>query len=276
MSTVRAHGTYSKYVMDRCRCSECRGANAAYAARVARLQAYGQWQPLVDAEPVRSHIRSLMAAGIPRRTIVRLADVSQTTLSRALYGRKGEPPSQRMRPQAAAAILAIEVEPSFFGPHTKVDASGTRRRLQALMWAGWTLTQIEKWSGVYRTTLSKALPAETVQHRVAEGVRTAYDQLWDRQPPDYNAAVRRQVACAKAEARRQGYLPAAAWDDDLIDLPDDLMWAALEAEVSTWRRPDLLRAVSASEEGERSPLVVAAVKEFTRRSDRYRPKAGAR
>lgn len=264
---ARPHGTYARYVLDRCRCGKCRAAKAAYAARVARLQAYGQWRPLVDGEPVRAHIRALMAAGVPLRTIVRLADVSVTVVAYLLYGRKGAPPSRRVRATSAAAILAIEVDPSVVGPRTPVDASGTRRRLQALMWMGWTLSQISEEAGVYRTTLSKAMTADVVQFRIAEAIRNVYDRLWDREPPAPNSDARRRVACVKTEARRRGYLPPAAWDDDLIDLDEETLQVRLDAIVSGWSFEELRRcAQSRRSFGDRSPLTVAGAREYYRRA----------
>jgi hypothetical protein len=68
---------------------------------------YGRWQPYVDAGPARQHLRTLAAAGIGWRRAARLSAVSTGAVSKILYGGPGQrPPSQRIRPQTAAAILA--------------------------------------------------------------------------------------------------------------------------------------------------------------------------
>src|SRR5579859_6976414 len=91
VTTTRAHGTRACYVCGPgpgsgpgCRCDACRAANRAHARRRARLTAYGQWHPFVDAEPVRDHIQALSQAGIGRRRVAALAGISDAALGRLL------------------------------------------------------------------------------------------------------------------------------------------------------------------------------------------------
>ncbi len=56
----RTHGTYAKYVQDRCRCADCRQANSAYERdRTQRTS-----PPYVTAAPARAHILELRSAGV--------------------------------------------------------------------------------------------------------------------------------------------------------------------------------------------------------------------
>lgn len=81
----------------------------------------GTWAPLVDAEPVREHLRVLMGARVPYKTIADLAEVNVATIEALLYGgrnnstRRKEKPgrflTKRVRTETAAKILAIEVPP---------------------------------------------------------------------------------------------------------------------------------------------------------------------
>src|SRR5689334_9409464 len=84
-----------------CRCDGCRRDHRAREAHRTRMIAYGRWRGLVDAEPVRAHVRALMAAGLSRDRISDLAGISEGGMSRLLYGRDGGPPTVRVLPRTA-------------------------------------------------------------------------------------------------------------------------------------------------------------------------------
>ena len=93
---TRAHGTRARYAHGPgpgkgpgCRCAECSAANRAAGNQRSRAILYGRWQPYVDAEPVREHLRALAAAGIGHRRVGELAGVSSGSLSKILYGGRG-------------------------------------------------------------------------------------------------------------------------------------------------------------------------------------------
>ncbi|OLE25511.1 MAG: hypothetical protein AUG49_10585 [Catenulispora sp. 13_1_20CM_3_70_7] len=101
---------------------------------------------------------------------------------------------------------------------TLTSATGTVRRLQALITAGWPppILSAELLAG--RTEAARLLRARRVAVRTARRVADLYDRLWDIDPAAHGAtqeAIRR--AKARAEAAR--WAPATAWDDDRIDDP---------------------------------------------------------
>lgn len=217
----RAHG-YARYRLDGCRCYTCARAVSEYEARRRRLIAYGQWQPYVDAEPVRAHVRILMSAGIGRRTIARASGVPEGTLKKLLYGRRtaDRAPSRRVRQEAARRILRLTPSVELLAAGTPVDATGTTRRLQALIAVGWTQTALAARLGWTVANFHRLLQQTRVTAGTARAVRALYDDLWNV-PATGDGQVGRQAAARdRNTARRNDWPPPMAWDDDSIDDPD--------------------------------------------------------
>lgn len=215
------HGTLSRRKTYSCTCDACRKADRDYMAKRSRLQAYGQWQPLIDAEPVRAHVRMLMDYGIGWQRVAALAGVSNGGLSRLLYGnyQPGKPPTKRVRATTAAKLCAIRPDFSLVAPSARVDSTGTRRRLQALMAAGWPQLRLATamethhkvvWDQMHSTTQVEAATARTV--------RDLYERLWNVDPAS-QGVHERYIRAARRIAELNGWLPPAAWDDDHIDSP---------------------------------------------------------
>ncbi len=213
------HGTRVCYVMDRCRCQPCTEANREQEAARARYKAYGQWNPYVDAEPAREHVRALMAAGMGWKRIADKAGVSTGGLSKLMYGASERRPSRRIRQYTEQRILAIAVD---VADGARVDATGTRRRLQALVAQGWTQTRLAELVGISPANFGHLIHAHgAVNARTARTVRDLYDQLWKADPAHgANGYVRGGISKAKACARRRGWVGPLAWDDDTIDDPN--------------------------------------------------------
>jgi len=85
------------------------------------------------------------------------------------------------------------------------------------MLAGHTLTAIQDATGA--AALGRVLPRDTVTARIARLVRDYYDTHWNRTPIAVTPPTAALVARTIARAEREGFLPALAWDDDLIDDP---------------------------------------------------------
>ncbi|GAA1030745.1 MULTISPECIES: hypothetical protein [Amycolatopsis] len=209
----RPHGR-AKYVMEKCPCDVCREANNAYNRNRKRQRAYGR-AAYVDAEPARAHLRALGEAGIGWRRAAELAGLSTSVVSKLLYGRSGRAPSQRIRAATAAKILAVEINADGMAAHAVVDATGTRRRLRALVAIGWSQTQLAERLGLTPNNFGPLVhgqPNITAARRRA--VTELYDELWDKPPAD-NALARK----SRRYAQQQGWVPPLAWDDDEIDDP---------------------------------------------------------
>ncbi len=127
------HGTRAAYVKDRCRCPDCTAANTAASRTATRERIYGRWHPYVDASPVREHIATLRAAGIGVERIAHLAGLSVSHIRELAERDHGDSRgTQRVRPSTATRILGIGINDASRAPHSRIDATGTRRRLQAL------------------------------------------------------------------------------------------------------------------------------------------------
>lgn len=102
-----------------------------------------------------------------------------------------------------------------------VDATGVRRRLQALHAIGWTSRLIGEQLGMQPSPYS-ALLNTRAQVRVAtkERVNAVYDALWNRTPPTATPYERRAATRARNTARRKGWLGPLHWNDEDLDRPE--------------------------------------------------------
>lgn len=209
----RPHGR-AKYVREHCTCDICREANNAYQRNRERQRGYGR-AAYVDAEPARAHLRALGEAGIGWRRAAELAGLSSSVVSNLLYGRSGRAPTKRVRAATAAKILAVEISADRMAERAVVDATGTRRRLRALVAIGWSQTQLAERLGM---TPNNFWPLVQGRANVTAARRRAvvqlYDDLWDK-PPAGDALARK----SRRYAEQRGWVPPLAWDDDQIDDP---------------------------------------------------------
>ncbi|MFF5261325.1 hypothetical protein ACFY4C_20475 [Actinomadura viridis] len=223
------HGTRARYVRGPnehdqpgpCRCTPCRKANTADQNNTYRLKAYGQWKPYAAAAPVRAHVESLVAQGLKPKRIARLAGVAPPTLARVLHGdpNRNTPPPTRVKTSTAEAILAVRMVLEDLPDAARIDPTGTRRRIQALVTMGWSLTKLAERSGIHRTNFSLLIHATGVRADTARKVRALYDALWDKEPPMGSARDQVSVGKARAWASRQGWASPLAWDDGDLDDP---------------------------------------------------------
>lgn len=204
------HGTRACYVFDKCRCLPCAKAQREYENRRLRERAYGRAR-LVDAEAARDHVRQLMAQGMGRRRIAEVAGVKTSTITRLLYGIRAVPPSERIKPQTEQALLAVQLD---LAAGAVVDGLGTIRRLQALVAAGWTQTEIARRLGVTNANLGALIHTRTqVLRATADKVTALYEEISECAPPVDVAPHATRVA------DRRGWAPPICWDEDTIDDP---------------------------------------------------------
>ena len=211
---MAAHGVLDTYVNHRCRCAACSAASADYGRRRARLRAYGQLEPLVPVETVSEHIAWLATQGLGWEQVARLARVGRTTVEQIIYPhgcRRG------VTPRVSAAVLAVLPTLDNVADAALVPSAGTQRRLQALMVLGWPLTEIQRSCAL--SALGRCLTRDQVTARVARAVRDFYDAHWSRDPQAADLRTHAMHERTRARARRAGWLPPLAWDDDTIDDP---------------------------------------------------------
>lgn len=217
----RKHGTNAKYVFDKCRCEACRQANRNAARDRYRQICYGRWEPYVDAQPVREHVRNLMDFGIGWMRIAEQAGVARNTVEKLIYGdrRRNRGPSKRVRPETAQKLLAVTAHPDRLGATTGVDPTGTRRRVHALAAMGWPLAHLGLRLGINRSNLGRTLRAPRVRITTDRAIRALYNQLWNLNPLEHGVSLH-SYNTTRRWARDNGWAPVGAWDDDTIDNPD--------------------------------------------------------
>lgn len=205
----------------RCRRPECLARSAEYDRTRTRLVAYGRWQPFVDAEPVRQHIRMLMSYGIGWQRVCKLAGVSNGGVSRILYGdySRGRGPCKKVRTHTADRIYTVKADIDNVADSAKVDGTGTRRRLRALVAQGWPQLQLAHRSGLEFHSINEHVNGTgDVLGSTVRSIRGVYNDLWNADPSAAGIHPR-YIAQAKRIAAANSWAPPGAWDDEYIDSP---------------------------------------------------------
>jgi hypothetical protein len=121
-----------------CRCLQCRAANSRYETERLRARKAGEWNGLVDAGPVRVHLKRLARAGVGRRTVSEACDVGQSTLMAVKQGRKTQ-----LRKATADRILAV-TPTTARGAANLVPARATWLLLEQLLADGFTKAELAR------------------------------------------------------------------------------------------------------------------------------------
>lgn len=217
------HGTSVAYIRDKCGCDPCRAAATAHESARNRAQLYGRYAALVDAEPVRAHVRMLGQHGVGLNTISGRSGVGGGVICGLMYGRPRadgtrRPPTRRCTPKVRDRIMSVTVED--LAPSALVDATGMTRRLQALVCLGWSQSELARRLGMAPPNFAKVIHGARATAGTVRAVAALYDEMWDQRPP--TGSGRQRSACDRAirHAARQGWLPPLTWDDDSIDDPN--------------------------------------------------------
>ncbi|MCX4911878.1 hypothetical protein [Streptomyces sp. NBC_00878] len=196
-----------------------RSARAHMQYRRRRLMAIGQWEsPLVDAAPVRAHVRALGEAGMSQPALVRRLNLPPSALKNLMYGANGRPPGQKVLRETAQAVLAYWPVMDDLPDTALIDVTGTLRRVQALETLGWSKPEQAAEVGLLRQNFKACLRRPVVSVRFARRVAGLYDRLWTQMPED--RGVPEYVADrVRRNAVKQEFHGPLAWDDDTIDDP---------------------------------------------------------
>ena len=196
-----------------------RAAHARWAARRRRQIAAGLWQPFVDAEPVRAHLAAIREAGMPvQATAVRLG-LRPDAFAYILWGDEHHGPGETVRRETAELVLGFWPTLADFPDAARVDATGTRRRVEAMAVAGWTFAAMAGEVGMRPKTFSRAMNMDRVTARLARAVCALYDRWWNQTPEDHGIPVWVAERQRRAAALRD-WAPALAWDEESIDDPE--------------------------------------------------------
>lgn len=230
---MRDHGTYTCYVWGPepgsvtgrgCRCAECCAANTRYekdrAARVA--------PPYVGANQAREHVAWLSTQGVGLKQVAKRSGVSQGALWKLMYGKRRQDgtqvPSRRIRPETAAAILAVM--PAHGAGGSRVPAGRVWEDVRRLLARGWTKSAIARAIGQGGPGLQ--IGRQVVTRRNAAAIRG----LLDQPVPDDVGAAWSQHHRSLAEPELE---PAPLDDRDKVTLA---LVDILEARIDEngWRR----------------------------------------
>lgn len=216
------HGTNAAYVLDKCRCPPCCQARRAQDDWRRRQQAYGRYDKYVPAEPVRQHVRDLMAQGMGWKRVAETAGVSGSSMWKLLYG-KTKPdgsrlPSKRITRANAEALLAVTLD--LADGAILEEAPGVQLRLRALVALGWSMSKLAAHLGV---TPTNAGPLFHGTRGVTVGTRRAvealYEELSMRLPSEDTHRDKIAASRARRYAQQHGWLPPLALDDERLDDP---------------------------------------------------------
>jgi transcriptional regulator with XRE-family HTH domain len=217
------HGTHACYVLDRCRCIPCKTANTAYERSRNRLTAYGRWQPHVDAGPVRAHVQDLQNAGLGLKRIAVLSGVSNGALSKLMYGKRQpdgtQVPSVQVRTDTAVKLFRVTAHPDLLGQTVCIPSSGTIRRLQALVAAGWSQSKLARELGMNPSNFTGVMVRPECQTRTARAVSDLYERLAPVPPPEDSHRDRIAASRARNRASAAGWPPPLWWDPEDLDDP---------------------------------------------------------
>lgn len=171
-----------------------------------------QLRGVVDAAPVRRHVKALLMCGMTHQRLSELAGVSRvSTIQPLLYENRAT-----MRANTAAKLLAVPI-PDSSGPglglSRLVRSEGTVRRLRALIAIGYRQDELQ---GMLRCSA----PGLSLIMNGGRGlVRVGFAVDVDRVFQQCQLVPRSDVRSIN-RAKRLGWVPPLAWDEDTIDDPD--------------------------------------------------------
>lgn len=204
-TTARAKGRPEAGIPG-CPCRPCRDAENHYNKRRRYLNATGRTLRL-PAEPIAQHLDALFEAGAGWAELSATTGVAISVMSR--IRRRLQPVVFR---DVATRILAAQPGDAI-PPGRPVPATGSIRRIHALMAIGHRVKDIEVASGVEHSLLSSLVNEHltTVSRHVAERLTTGYDKL---------STTPGTCARSRNRAIRHQWAPPAAWDEGTLDDPD--------------------------------------------------------
>ncbi|MFE3657231.1 hypothetical protein [Streptomyces sp. NPDC059165] len=185
-----------------CKQEDCRRKGRRYAKELGYDLARGIRRQH-DATQVRAHIHRLMAHEWTHRQIGTAAGLPRSTVSSLAGGQ------QQTSTRIALAILSVPVGPAPTDP-TRVDATGTIRRIRALAGIGHTLVSLAQRIGMTEDRISSLAcgSVDVVTPAESRAVASLYKQLSTTPGPSVRS---------RNDARRKGWHGPLAWDD--IDDP---------------------------------------------------------
>lgn len=195
------------------------------ARRVARYRGKPYMVTHAEAEQAFALIRHCRRMGMPNRTIADQVGISESNISQMANGvryqnRGGEPVRQMWR-TTWEKVMTLKFEaPTKAG--ARIDATGARRRMQALSCLGFSHAFMAEWLDIQKPCVWRICApdrAKWVYFNTHRDVIHMYDKLYESSPADHGVKAG-YMHRAQAEAKAKGYAPPGCWDMDLLDDPD--------------------------------------------------------
>ena len=211
------HDTLTCYANYGCRLPECVERKNAWARNRDRALRAGTWQPLEDATPVRAHLRTLLNSGLTQQRIAAFAGVPPQSITDLIRGRSKRGLRHRTTPEFAAKILAVDPAAS----PARVDSTGSRRRIQALVAAGWPLLHIGRQLDLNPQRPEQILRQDHVYATTRDIVLDGYLRL-ARLRPERRGVPKDKARWSRERARANRWPDPGYWAEfmDVIDDPD--------------------------------------------------------
>jgi DNA-binding CsgD family transcriptional regulator len=186
-----------------CQRPECARKNYEYMSRL-RLEHHRGQRRRCSAAQTRHHIERLIAAGWNQAQVARAAGLAHRTVGTVMRD------ASNVSNRTALAILSVPIGPAPADTRD-VDATGTVRRVRALVAIGHPVAHLAQQFGIYPTALGNIARGElqNVRATTADTIALEYRELCRTPGPSQRA---------RNEARRKGWHGPLAWDD--IDDPN--------------------------------------------------------
>lgn len=206
-----AHGTYARAngcpgYRPPCKCTPCVTKHRAERKRLKVNRQLGR-SSLIDVTPARERLTQLHQD----MSWSALAKATRSDSSNLMAIYRGD--RKEITRTTHNKIMSVPLPSTKIGTYC-IDATGTRRRIQALQVTGRALATIAE--AAQTTTWRLHLIADghqsTVSPAIAERVAAAYRQLTCR-PVEFNRFTNR----TRNNAAAKGWHGPAAWDDDIDD-----------------------------------------------------------
>ncbi|MCX5137629.1 hypothetical protein OOK06_36790 [Streptomyces sp. NBC_00340] len=203
MTTADTHAPSRGCYQRGCKSPACAQANYRYTSRL-RLDHHRGQKRRRSAAQSRTHIERLITAGWTQAQIARAAGLAHHVIGDVRRGQA------YVANATALAILSVHIGPPPADVRN-VDATGTTRRLRALVAIGWPIGQLAPVFGMYATALGNIARGELQQVRTttADLVALHYQHLTRAPGPSNRTRIL---------ARKKGWHGPAAWED--IDDPN--------------------------------------------------------
>lgn len=161
----------------------------------------------IPSAPTTERVRHWTSLGYSHQQIADAASVSRSLITALANGT-----TQTTNRDHASRILAADLSTTVPGELAFVDATGTRRRLQALIAIGYPLINIANATGHLSWNLGRITSGhyQIVRPATAKSIARLY-RAWATTPGTCNRSRRR--------AQQAGWVGPLAWDDNDIDNP---------------------------------------------------------